>query len=514
MLIQVSSTQLRIVPEPTDEVAKLLDDRFSFKHPGAFFIKKSHKERVHPVPVPGCYMCGWNGRVSFYKRNTLAAGFLSDLIALLDEHGVLYEIKDNRVIPPRQFDWNTSFVLRTYQQETVDAILSRRQGIVEAACGAGKTIMAVEAIAQVGVPAIIVVPTKIILSQFEAAIKNNSDIPLGIIQGKTWEEEPVVVATMGALSHKSKRARAKDFLATRDFIVVDEYQKSAAKTWFEMINHCPAYYRIGQTATPFRGSELEDQYLYANTGPIIASVKTDELQDSGYLAQADVRFIRCGLNPPRLIFGEYTDEDGEKQVGNHKPHWTDLYRECIVRNEERNNMVADIANHYVTQGQKVLIIVSWTEQFEQIEQYLRDTTPIFLSGKDSRSVSEKKINEFAEQSSGIIVGSPVLDLGCDIPALEVVINSAAGEAEGRTQQRMGRGLRLSPNKTDVRIYDFLDNDTHTKGKHYFSKHAHARVKTFEGLGQTVTIYDTVQEALEANNGWRRMQYGVDASIQN
>jgi len=498
MLIQQSTVQVKIIPTPDGRVADLIDKRFSFPHPGAYWVKKKHA-KMHPIKVQGCWKCEWDGRIHLYKRGVLPAGFLSDLVELLGDNDVPHEVIDNRIIPKKQYTWSNSFTLRPYQQDIVDAIMSDKQGIVEAACGAGKTVMAISAIAQAGVPTVIISPTKIILGQFESAIRENTDMPLGIIQGKTWEEEPVVIATMGALSHKSKRARAKDFLATRDFIVVDEYQKSAAKTWFEMINHCPAYYRIGQTATPFRGSELEDQYLYANTGPIIASVKTDELQDSGYLATADVRFIRCTLNPPSKIYGEYTDEDGNKQVGYHKPHWTELYRSCIVQNDERNKMVADIANYYVAQGQKVLIIVSWTEQFEQIEQYLYGTTPIFLSGKDSRKASSAKIKQFEQQSSGVLVGSPVLDLGLNIPLLDVVVNSASGAAAGRTQQRMGRGLRKAEGKQSVIIYDFLDDDMPTSGKHHFSKHARARMKTFETLGQTITLYDTVEDALEANN---------------
>jgi len=419
---------------------------------------------------------------------------MSDLVELLSDNNISHELIDNRTVPVKQYEWSTSFQLRPYQQDIVDAIISEKQGIVEAACGAGKTVMAIEAIAQVGVPTVIIVPTKIILSQFEASIREHSDIPLGIIQGKTWEETPLVVATMGALTHKSKRARAKEFLATRDFIVVDEYQKSAAETWFKTINNCPAYWRIGQTATPFRETELEDQYLYANTGPIIASVKTDKLQDDGYLAQSDIRFIKCKLHQPTSVYGEYTDDDGIEQVGFHKPHWTDLYRECIVLNDERNKMVADIANHYVERNQKVMIIVSWTEQFEQIEQYLK-SDPIFLSGKDSKKLSKKKTDAFEQQSSGIILGSPVIDLGYNIPSISVVLNSASGESGGRTQQRMGRGLRIDFDKRSVLVYDFLDDDRGAR-KHHFWNHAQARMKTFDELGQTVKIYDTVEEALE------------------
>jgi len=279
--------------------------------------------------------------------------------------------------------------------------------------------------------------------------------------------------------------------------VVDEYQKSAAKTWFEMINHCPAYWRIGQTATPFRGSELEDQYLYANTGPIIASVKTDELQESGYLAQTDIRFVKCSLYPSSMVYNTTIDDLTDEEIGWVDAKFVHKYRECIVENAERNQMVAKLVNKHLENGDKILVIVAWTSHADNLIP-LFNAEPIYLSGNDTKKQSKEKTEAFDTLPSGVLIGSPVIDVGYDIPNVTTIVNASAGASSGRTQQRLGRGLRITDEKTSVIYYDFADEDIGVRKKH-FAKHAKARMKTFKTLGQTITVYDTVEEALGSDS---------------
>ena len=75
------------------------------------------------------------------------------------------EIVDQRRELP-EVDFNFSGELRDYQQQAVSDILTRDFGVLEAGTGSGKTIMALNAIAQRKQPAIVVVHTKELLYQF------------------------------------------------------------------------------------------------------------------------------------------------------------------------------------------------------------------------------------------------------------------------------------------------------------------------------------------------------------
>jgi len=66
----------------------------------------------------------------------------------------------------------------------------------------------------------------------------------------------------------------------------------------------------------------------------------------------------------------------------------------------------------------------------------------------------------------VLIGSNILDVGVDCPALGMVINAAGGKAEVNLRQRIGRGLRSK--KTGPNVCFFLDfTDIHNKhlGKH-------------------------------------------------
>lgn len=481
MKITRTNTKLMVVAA-SDKERETIDNAFAFDVENSAFVKKNH-EKVHKEKVKGCWMCNWDGKHHFFGGKSLPAGFLSKVEGLVD-----CDIEDARIAPQQQYEWNCSATLRDYQRNAVDAAIGGVSGIVEAATGAGKTIIAAGIVAELGLRTIIIVPTKVIYTQFIDTFKEFTDIDVGTIQGKIWEvDKPVVVAVMAGLTKDKKKTMAA--LAGRELIIIDEYHKSAAKTWYNTIAMCNAYYRFGLTATPFRKDQLGCEFLRACTGNVLSSIKTKTLQNTGYLSTTNIRIIKNDVYPPKYAL------DKEKQCMR-KAVFVDKYRSCIATNPKRNTMIAEITNHHIASGEKVLIITAWSEHAHAIEDML-DVECIYLSGKDTAKKSREKAEAFKAMDGGVLIGTSVLDLGFDVPAIDVVIMAGAGDAKGRTQQRMGRGLRKSDGKEVAIIYDFLDNDIGGKKK-YFNKHSINRIGTYTNLGQRVTIYDNVEEAFNNN----------------
>ena len=57
----------------------------------------------------------------------------------------------------------------------------------------------------------------------------------------------------------------------------------------------------------------------------------------------------------------------------------------------------------------------------------------------------------------VLLGSTILDVGVDVPAVSMVILASAGKAEIALRQRIGRGLRAKKNQANICfVVDFDD----------------------------------------------------------
>jgi len=416
---------------------------------------------------------------------------------LLAKLSCSFDLRDCRPSQPeRQYDWTLTADLRDYQQEQVSKALAAERGVVQAATGAGKSIMAAAIVCRLGLPTLLVVPTKLLAQQFAETFRKYTDCPVGLLGGGKHEDAPVQIAITNSAAAEAKRVQALDGDAQRSaldkqVLIIDECHTAASRMGQIIALNCPAHYRYGFSATPYRANDLEDNLLRGLCGSVIAEVGVQELQESGHLAQTDIRTIHIALNSRRMVWDETLDENA-LPVGWRELSYGELYRAQIVRNGWRNKQIADLANAHAADGQKVLIIISWIEHAELLTALL-DAPPLFLSGQDSPKQTETKRQQFRDQQGGVCIGTSIVDTGFDVPAIDTLILAGGGEFDGRTIQRLGRGLRPSPGKEKVIVYDFTDDD-----KPLFAWHAKARVKAFVKLGQTVTQYETVAQALAAD----------------
>jgi len=116
----------------------------------------------------------WQGdtpaKLSYYHRTVdgclLPRGFASQLIKTLDHYRLKCRVEDlTRLLPEVDFSFRGD--LRPYQEEAVKAILGRKFGVLEAPPGAGKTIIALAAVAIREQPALILTHTKELLYQWQ-----------------------------------------------------------------------------------------------------------------------------------------------------------------------------------------------------------------------------------------------------------------------------------------------------------------------------------------------------------
>ena len=103
-------------------------------------------------------------------------GYMRQLVLLCRRHKIKYEIDDcRRSLPPKNFSFKGR--LRPFQQKAVDEMLAKDFGTLSSATGSGKTIMALYMVARRRQPALIVVHTKDLASQWTERIETFLGIP-------------------------------------------------------------------------------------------------------------------------------------------------------------------------------------------------------------------------------------------------------------------------------------------------------------------------------------------------
>jgi len=158
--------------------------------------------------------------------------FPTGLIHLVKEslQGSQYTISDERIKPAPYniFRWhNKPHALRYYQQEAVDVFIKHCRGVLQLACGAGKTRIAVEIIKQLGVNTLFVVPSSALLTQaydiFVSSFGEKNVQKITTLDMKKDKKlKPIRVATIQTLASLNKQGLIKTPLNNVDLFIMDE----------------------------------------------------------------------------------------------------------------------------------------------------------------------------------------------------------------------------------------------------------------------------------------------------
>jgi len=91
---------------------------------------------------------------------------------------------------------STDYDLREYQREALDAWRDAGdRGVLELPTGAGKTVIAIRAMVELGVPTLVVVPTVDLLNQWQRELEAEFDVPIGRFGGGEQRQEAITVST-------------------------------------------------------------------------------------------------------------------------------------------------------------------------------------------------------------------------------------------------------------------------------------------------------------------------------
>ena len=358
-----------------------------------------------------------------------------------------------------------SFTLRPYQQEAVDATLAHFRKHLEPAVivlptGAGKSLVIAELARIARGRVLVLAHVKELVAQNHAkyrALGLEADIFAAGLQRK--ESHGKVV--FGSV--QSVARNLEQFHGEFSLLIVDECHRigEADESQYQQIlahlrSANPKLRLLGLTATPYRlGKGWIYHYHYHGM------MRGDEkalFRDCIY--ELPLRYmIKHGyLTPPERLDMPVVQYDFSRLQAQANGLFSeaDLNRELKQQKRITPHIISQIVE-FAAQRRGVMIFAATVEHAKEITALLPSDDAALITADTPGTVRDTLIEAFKNQQFRFLVNVAVLTTGFDAPHVDLIAILRPTESVSLYQQIVGRGLRLSPGKTDCLILDYAGN---------------------------------------------------------
>ena len=368
---------------------------------------------------------------------------------------------------------STSYELREYQQEALDAWLdSNRRGVLELPTGAGKTVIALAAIAHVDTPSLVVVPTIDLLEQWQRELETEFEVPIGRLGGGEQRVEPLTVAT-----YDSAYLRADELGDRFGLVVFDEVHHLGAEGYQDIARMLAAPDRLGLTAT-FERPDGAHEAIAELVGPRVYEIAVDELAGD-HLAPYEIRRIEVELTADERA--EYDEAQGTfvdyvrqanisfssgsdylqlvKRSGNDPRAREALLakqraRELMMNAENKQHQLGRILDRH--RDDRIIVFTAHTDLVYRLsERFLLPAITSETGAAERREILQR----FREGTYSRIIAANVLDEGVDVPDATVGVVLSGSGSEREFTQRLGRILRPKEDGGRAVLYELVSSET-------------------------------------------------------
>jgi superfamily II DNA or RNA helicase len=414
----------------------------------------------------------WDERVKSWRTE----GFRYRNLVLWLRRNKIPFIDRARQYDPRGLRLEPVMALRLfdYQEQAIRAWQRQnRRGIVVLPTGAGKTIVALKAIGLAERPALIVVPTLDLLSQWYKRLTDTFGIQIGLVGQGVWDIRDVTVIT-----YHSAYRRISEIGDRFGFLILDEVHHLTAPQWAEIARLAIAPFRLGLTATYDPHSSIRLDELI---GPLVYWKPVRELSGNK-LAPYEVIRLGVDLSPEEhlayeleeKIYLSYWREQSDLRSTSSRH---DSRLEILLREQTRDER----ARRALQAWQQMRRIIAGADaKLDMLEELFRrhasDRTIVFAATNEmaykisqifliptithQTNARERKtiLKRFENGEYMAVVASRVLNEGVDVPEAKVAIILGGSGSSREHTQRLGRILRQRTNKLAV-LYEITVRGT-------------------------------------------------------
>jgi superfamily II DNA or RNA helicase len=362
--------------------------------------------------------------------------------------------------------------LRDYQKQALDAWLANdKRGIIVLPTGSGKTLIAIKAISELNIPAIVIVPTLDLAEQWRSKLTKEIGVEVGMLGGGEREIKAITVSTYDSAYIHAEKIGNKFGL-----MIFDEVHHLPAEGYRNIAEMFASPFRMGLTATFEREDGLHTELNRLVGGKVFEKRVVDLVGE--HLAPFKLKKITVELTGAekeeyaanQKVFSDYLFKS------NLSMRSPDDFQKLVMRSgrdpEARKALLArnrarDIAFNSVSKMGMLSGILKKHEEgrifiFTEHNKLVHRISKDFLIPAITYRTKIKERNEILDQfRSGIyraVVTSKVLDEGIDVPDADVGI-ILSGTGSGRAfVQRLGRILRKKEGKEAV-LYEIVSAET-------------------------------------------------------
>jgi superfamily II DNA or RNA helicase len=406
-------------------------------------------------------------RVRMYKRDEFPAGLLPLVVGGAKKRGmpigVVTMVRPPPLLNPKWVENLRAepFTLRSYQLDSISAVAEHKRGVIKAPTGAGKGRIAVAlAHAFDGHWLFLVHRGHLagdVRRRWATLTATLGEPDAGHIGAGAWEPGArLTTATLQTLYRSRNSQKFADLVKRTKGIIVDECHTAPADSFYKVIqSFTETPYRIGLSGTPFDRGDKRALMSVACLGPQIYTIAARTLIDAGVLAEPTVRVVPCF-------------QQADKRWGD----WASVYKNLVVESAHRNAaVVACMRKAYDSGESPGMVFVQRVAHGRKLLKMAQAQgwNATFVDGDKDDHARDRAVADLCSGRLDFIISTKVFSEGVDAPDLRTVINAAGGKSVITTLQQIGRGMRATPTKKRVTVWDIGD-----KGNKWLNKHAHAR----------------------------------------
>ncbi|NLW12160.1 MAG: DEAD/DEAH box helicase, partial [Clostridiaceae bacterium] len=318
------------------------------------------------------------------------------------------------------------------------------KAIVVAATGVGKTMLAALDSRDYESVLFIAHREEILEQSINAFTRIRGSAELGrLYSGNRDTDKSVIFASVQTLTREQTLRRfLPDYFK---YIIIDEFHHASAASYQRIIDYFRPDFLLGLTATPHR---MDKKNIF-------------EICDFNLVYDADLfSAINRGWLCPFKYFGIYDYTVNYNNITWINGKYLDKELESALSIGRRAEL---IYKHYMAHKRgKTLAFCSSISHADFMAEYFnkQGIKAVCVHSNSSSDYFMDRTEAIAKLASGqleIIFSVEMLNEGVDIPAVDLLLLLRPTESPTVFLQQLGRGLRQSANKKDLKVLDFIGN---------------------------------------------------------
>ena len=335
--------------------------------------------------------------------------------------------------------------LRDYQRAAVDGWSPSGSGVIVLPCGAGKTVVAIAAMVELGRQTLILTTGNVAVEQWRRELLRFTSLDeddIGEYSGRTKRLAPVTIATYQIMAtRRNGRFLHLPVLQEHDWglIVYDEVHLLPAGV-VRMTADLQGRRRLGLTATLVREDGREAD-VFTLIGPKRFDAPWRDLELQGWIAPASCTEVRVPLRDDEPAAYAAASSDRRPQLAAAAAGKVAVVRDLLERHA----------------GEQVLVIGTYLEPLVRLAEELG--VPV-LTGSSSTAERQERLDALRAGERDVLVVSSVGNTSLDLPEVSVLIQvSGTFGSRQEEAQRLGRILRPKQAGTTASFWSRVARDT-------------------------------------------------------